>query len=134
MSTYREELCNKDERGIPVFSPFCVPGRTVDTNLASHVYSKADLEKLNAMREKYNTRTCHIPPVAYPQRTVTAYDDSASAQDWFKDPTYAQHVARRLYVTDKGLQEDESRDSGSLKAYRTAKTMEKVAGSLMQTM
>ncbi len=136
MSTYREELCNKDEKGIPVFSPLCKPGRTVDTNLTYQV-SNQDLQKLYKERllAEQNDNLCYIPPVHYPSKhAVRSFDDSNSANNWFNDPTYAQHVARRQYVPGKGIQENHDKDSASLQLYHVAKTMERVAGSMMQSL
>jgi len=117
MSTYREELCNKDERGIPLFSPYCQPGRTIDVNLTKQVTST------------YGDLNCHISPVYFPKPGKQFVDEKNSAKDWFKDPTYAEQVAMRM----EGIN-IESNKNESLKLYNTQKTMERVSASLMQTL
>jgi hypothetical protein len=121
MSTYREELCNKDERGIPLFSPLCKPGRTVDTKLSSQV-----------VRSTWGSLNCYIPPVPYPSASVNSsqVSDADSARDWFKDPTYAQTVAMR----SQGLDYDRVKVHDALERYHINKAMQKAGVALMETL
>lgn len=120
MATYREELCNKDQRGIPIFSPMCAPGRTVDSSLSNSVGEKS------FNNSKYGDLDCYVPPVNYPQ-TIYKFDDSASAKDWFNDPTYAQLSAaknqRKVLTVPPALQ-----------IYQNKKASEKAAISEMQVL
>lgn len=121
MSTYREELCNKDERGIPLFSPLCKPGRTVDTSISHQV--------LRRPQEGSNGDYCHVAPVQYPNPEVPQINDSISAKDWFKDPTFAQTSAYRLKTGTFG----QPNVHPALADYHKVKEMEKIAIGLLTT-
>lgn len=118
MSTYREELCNKDEIGVPLFSPYCRPGRTVDLGLTKQVQST------------YGDLNCHVQSVDYPRLNRQAMAEQQSAKDWFKDPTYAEHMAMKL----QGVDFDKTNTNPSLKLYHAQKDMEKASISLMSTL
>ena len=127
MSSYREELCGKDEKGVPLFSPFCAPGRTVDENLRSQVFTR-DTSNAKSGQNNEKCESCYIPQVHYPKQNTNQMSEADSARDWFKDPTYAQHIAMRL----SGVQENGN--NPSLELYNKLKTVEKVTASLLQTL
>ena len=134
MSSYREEVCNKDEKGVPLFSPYCKPGRTVDNTLTSQITTPATLLQYNEKEKEmkgYSTFgeiNCFIPPVSYPVVSNNKYNDKESASDWFQDLTYAQRISMKL----QGIPE-ETKENPSLQLYHTTKNNEKVAISLFQT-
>jgi hypothetical protein len=114
-ASYREPLCELDNRGIPVFSPLCAPHAKVDTAPVKFPMPKTE---------------CDIKPVEQRRPRVSQFDDAPSAHDWDKDPTYAQRIGVRRRGLDDGILDT----NPSLAEYHRIKTMEKVAGSLMQSM
>lgn len=117
MSSYREEICNQDERGRSLFSPYCRPGRTIDTNLT---------DKVRVKGSTFGDLDCYIPPAVIDLPLKNKHDDN-SADEWFKDPTYAQ----RILMREKDIENDEN---PSLKLYHKIKSIEKSSASMLQTL
>ena len=111
MSSYREELCVKDQRGIPVFSPLCIPERTIDESLT---YQVNETHKF-----------CEIPSVMFPTLDSNNTSLGNSSKDWFSDPSYAQRIAAGS---------NRIAENASLQLYHRQKTIEKNTSSLLQTL
>ena len=84
-ASYREQKdeASENDRGVPIFSPLCAPD-----------YMAA--LKQNENKQDLRWGVPKVPPVtptrpAHPQ--VFQFDDSASAQGYSLDPSYAQRAA-----------------------------------------
>ena len=130
MSTYRENLCNKDEKGVSVFSPLCFSGKKVNYDL----HNQTSLNISKNENSKTIENKCYVSPVEYPKKSSSSLDDSESAKNWFKDPTYAQRIANRVYVKNAGIFDNFNNESSDLQLYHLKKSMERTSGSLMQTL
>jgi len=121
--TYREPLCVADNKGYPLFSPLCNPN-FVMPEMRNDQYQQRKLVSYGENEE------CQIPSVAQPKAEVPQYTDYESAHGWFKDPSYAQRATlRKLHMDETSLD-----TNPSLQLYHKLKTMERVAGSMMQSM
>ena len=120
--SYREPLCTQDEKGRALFSPLCNPNYQAPPSM--------NIEDTRKRTEEFDKNLCQIRPVEPRKAQVPQYDDSQSAFDWFKDPTYAQ----RLSMREKGVDDAAADTNPSLVLYHKLKTIEKVGGSLYQTM
>ena len=118
-ASYREQLCTLDERGVKYYSPLCNGNMVSDTTDTRHTYEMVPPDV-----------GCKVTPLKQPSPQVPQFDDSPSAKDWFKDPTYAQRMAAKKL----GLSSTAIEKNPSLELYHRIKTMEKVAGSMLQTL
>jgi len=123
-TTYREPLCELDTRGVPFFSPLC------DPNLDKSKLYEDMSDKRSFSQMKPLEAGCKITPLEPRRAQVAQFDDSSSAHDWFKDPTYAQ----RMNARKRGINEAVLESNPSLQEYHRIKTMEKVASSVMQSL
>ena len=117
-ATYREPLCEYDNKGVKFFSPFCDPN-----------YKPPQFNTLTPQRV-WPDVDCKVPPLDFPSPLVKQFTDKESAHDWFKDPTYAQRIAVRRPGGDDNILDT----NPSLQLYHKLKLMEKVAESLMQSL
>ena len=119
--TYREPLCTADNKGTVMFSPLCNPDFQKE-------YQKIEITQQR--RQGWGDVPCHVTPVQKPQAQVKQYTDAQSAYDWYKDPTYSQRVAiRKVGLDDVALDKNPS-----LLLYHQLKSMEKMGGSLLNTL
>lgn len=121
LTSYREALCTADNKGRALFSPLCNPNYRPPAGVTGgHVESK-DISI---------DQSCRVKPVEQRKAQVSQFDDAESAFDWFKDPTYAQRVAMRK----KGVDDAVADVNPSIVLYHKLKTMERLGGSLLQSM
>jgi hypothetical protein len=73
---------------------------------------------------------CRIKPIETNKTIVSQFNDSSTARDWFKDPTYSQ----RINIRKKRLSDAVIDTNPSLQEYHRIKTLEKLACSTMQSM
>ena len=119
-TSYREPLCTIDERGVKYYSPLC--------NVDSTKVTVADTRQTHQMFPP--DVGCKMKPLRKPSPQVPQFNDAPSAHDWFKDPTYAQRmIAKKANVPESVIE-----SNPSLQMYHRMKTMERVAGSIMQTL
>ena len=117
--SYREPLCLADNKGVPFFSPMCNPD-----------FRPVEIKEERVIKHAWGDASCRVTPLQQPKAQVEQYTDKESAYDWFKDPTYAQ----RISIRKKGLDDAALDVNPSLRMYHQLKTMEKMGGSLMQTL
>ena len=124
--SYREPLCEYDNKGVKFFSPLCNP------NVVQLLQQQQQQQQQSFEQERrsWNDIDCKVPPVHYPKPQVKQFTDKESAFDWFKDPTYSQRAAAKKQGIDDSLLET----NPSLIMYHKLKLQEKVAGSLMQSL
>lgn len=128
MDTYREKLCNKDEKGNTMFSPLCQPGALTEFLNKQEVSSEGTQGTQGT--GSYGKSNCFVNKV--PRFDVSSHvmSDAASANDWFRDPTYSEQISFRALNGPWSTKET----SESQKMYHDIKTKEKIAGALYQTL
>jgi hypothetical protein len=149
-NSYREQLCNKDEQGVPLFSPMCGPGGKSSSSVTEYDSSEErarinfanEVNEMKKAREDYDKgRLCNVRPVDPRSPLVTQYTDTSdSSRDWFKDPTYSQLANMRERCSTNGVAEKDICEkffegtSDSFKRYRLAKLTERVAASSLRSL
>lgn len=114
--SYREPLCEYDNKGRKFFSPVCTSNyQPPQHDIQSKVRTNVDH---------------HLQKLQHPSPKVKQFSDKESAHDWFKDPTYAQRISARKQGVDDNVLDT----NPSLQLYHKLKYLEKTAESMMQSL